>query len=93
MNIKGQPYFAQEFVEGGSLADWLKTHRMSPAEAAAFVETLARAMFAAHAQGIIHRDLKPANILLGEPSDVSPVDFTPRSPTSAWPSGWTRPKT
>ena len=30
----------------------------------AFIETLARAMHAAHQQQVIHRDLKPANILL-----------------------------
>ncbi len=73
----GQPYFAQEFIDGGSLADWLKKGRMSTAEAAAFIETLARAMHTAHAQGIIHRDLKPANVLLTSPGRES-GEFTPK---------------
>src|SRR5262245_3736535 len=60
------PYFAQEYVDGGSLAARLKGTPQPPREAARFVETLARAVDYAHGQGIVHRDLKPANILLQE---------------------------
>jgi eukaryotic-like serine/threonine-protein kinase len=67
----GQPFCALEFVEGGSLARNLNGTPQPPRLAAQLVETLARAIHAAHQAGIIHRDLKPANVLLT-------VDGTPK---------------
>ncbi len=61
---EGRPYLALEWVEGGSLADRLNGTPWPPDEAAALVETLARAINVAHGEGVVHRDLKPANILL-----------------------------
>jgi serine/threonine protein kinase/WD40 repeat protein len=60
----GCPYFVEEFVEGGNLAECLAGKPQSPADAAWFIEVLARAVHYAHERGILHRDLKPANILL-----------------------------
>jgi serine/threonine protein kinase len=60
----GRPYFVLEFVAGGSLAQHLQGKPPQVRPAAQLVETLARAVHAAHTHGIIHRDLKPANILL-----------------------------
>jgi tetratricopeptide (TPR) repeat protein/tRNA A-37 threonylcarbamoyl transferase component Bud32 len=60
----GCPYIAMEFVEGGTLHDLLDGRPAAPRAAAELVETLARAMHAAHLRGIVHRDLKPANILM-----------------------------
>ena len=64
----GNPYFAMEFLDGGSLAGLLQSRgKLPPAEAAALVEKCARGVQAAHDLGIVHRDLKPANILLQKP--------------------------
>jgi serine/threonine protein kinase len=60
----GRPYFALEFVAGGSLVQYLHGKPQPIRPAAQLVETLARAVHSAHASGVVHRDLKPANILL-----------------------------
>ena len=71
----GRPYFALEFCSGGSLDGKLKGEPMKPAEAAALVEKLARAMQEAHTAGVAHRDLKPANVLLGADGTPKVTDF------------------
>jgi serine/threonine-protein kinase len=60
----GLPYFSLEFCPGGSLAQKLAGTPLPPKQAAGMVETISRAMHAAHLKGILHRDLKPANVLL-----------------------------
>jgi tRNA A-37 threonylcarbamoyl transferase component Bud32 len=71
----GLPFFSLEFCPGGSLDKKLAGTPMSPREAAALVETLARAMQVAHEKGVIHRDLKPANVLLAEDGTPKVTDF------------------
>ena len=65
-SYEGRPFLALEWVEGGSLANRLDGKPWPPGEAAALVETLARAIHVAHGEGVVHRDLKPANILLAD---------------------------
>ncbi|MCM2371304.1 serine/threonine-protein kinase [Aporhodopirellula aestuarii] len=62
----GTPYIAAEYIEGPSLAQWmrLRTRPVDIMEAASLIESLADAMQYAHELGILHRDLKPGNILL-----------------------------
>ncbi|HUR55757.1 MAG TPA: serine/threonine-protein kinase, partial [Gemmataceae bacterium] len=67
----GRPYFAMEFVPGGSLADRLRAKegeppppRLTPVEVATLLAAVARGVHAAHEADIVHRDLKPANILI-----------------------------
>ena len=61
---QGHPYFALEFLDGGSLDRVLAKGPLLPPDAARLVAQLADAMHAAHQAGIVHRDLKPANVLL-----------------------------
>jgi serine/threonine protein kinase/tetratricopeptide (TPR) repeat protein len=81
---QGRPFFALEYMAGGSLAGRLAGRPAPVRPAAALVEVLARAVHAAHERGIIHRDLKPANILLGkssvEGSASSTASLTPPAP-------------
>src|SRR5262245_180400 len=74
---EGKPFFSLEYIEGGSLDRHLNGTPLPPREAAALVETLARAVQAAHEAGIVHRDLKPANILLASPVALAPGVATP----------------
>src|SRR5262245_7486033 len=65
----GRPYFAMEYVDGGTLAGRLAGRPQPPRDAARLAETLALAVHAAHQRGIVHRDLKPANMLIHKTED------------------------
>jgi WD40 repeat protein/tetratricopeptide (TPR) repeat protein len=71
----GQPYFALEYVEGGSLTAKLAGTPLPVREAAGLVATLARAMHYAHLRGVVHRDLTPNNILLTADGTPKVTDF------------------
>jgi serine/threonine protein kinase len=71
--LDGHPYFIFEYVGGSTLQKRLEGRPQPPRAAAELVETLARAVHAAHLRGIVHRDLKPANILL-EPPPMGAAD-------------------
>jgi WD40 repeat protein/tRNA A-37 threonylcarbamoyl transferase component Bud32 len=71
----GKPFFALEFCAGGSLEKKLGGTPLPPGEAARLIETLARAMQAAHEAKVLHRDLKPANVLLTEAGIPKITDF------------------
>jgi WD40 repeat protein/serine/threonine protein kinase len=86
---QGLPFFAMEYVGGGSLAVRLAEGPLPPRQAAELVAVLARAVQAAHDRKIIHRDLKPANVLLSGAGSVSDGS----SSSVAYASGsWGTPK-
>jgi serine/threonine-protein kinase len=71
----GRAFIAMELVEGGSLADHIKTQKRPAIESARILRDLARAVAYAHQRGVIHRDLKPANVLVSTDGTPKIADF------------------
>ncbi|MBI5244257.1 MAG: protein kinase [Elusimicrobia bacterium] len=74
--IGGLPRIFIEYMEGGSLADWLKSRKVQDAKTAldAAIQ-IARAMEHAHSRGLVHRDLKPGNCLMTPGGTLKVTDF------------------
>jgi WD40 repeat protein/predicted Ser/Thr protein kinase len=69
-------YIVSEFIEGTSLAEWLRhQQRITAREAAALCQKLAAALDHAHAAGVVHRDLKPGNVLMDPGGEPHIADF------------------
>jgi serine/threonine protein kinase len=71
----GQHYFSMGFVEGQSLAQYIKNGPIAPRQAAEILKHIADAIAYAHEQGVIHRDLKPANVLMDAKGEPRVTDF------------------
>ncbi len=74
---EGVHYLVQEWVEGMTLAEKLRSTGLTVGETVDVAIGLAGALEATHTLGIIHRDIKPANIILadGRFDRVKLVDF------------------
>ena len=74
-HAESQVFIAMEYVEGGSLADWLAKGPHPWREVVERFVQAARGLAAAHAAGIVHRDFKPENALVHEDGRVRVADF------------------
>jgi serine/threonine protein kinase len=69
-------FLVMEFVEGGSLRDFLTARgRVPVGEALRLLEDMAAGLAHAHTQGVCHRDLKPSNVLVSADGSAKLVDF------------------
>ncbi len=74
----GRPFIVSQYVEGGSVADLLKSadkHRLSFDQVIRIGSQICQALVHCHSQGIIHRDLKPGNVWLSQDGTAKLGDF------------------
>ncbi len=70
------PYYVMEYVENGSLEDYLGEYgALATGEAVEIFRDVVRGLLHAHGKGVLHCDLKPANILLDQDNKPRLADF------------------
>ncbi len=75
-NIGGVPHLFIEFVNGGTLDEWIRAGRCRDFRTAlSLAVQFCNGMEYTHAKGIIHRDIKPQNILLSKTGILKITDF------------------
>ena len=72
--VDGRQYLVTEFVDGGTLKDWVQEHRTWK-EIVELLTGVADGLAAAHAAHMLHRDIKPANILVAKNGYAKLADF------------------
>lgn len=73
--IDEQVFIAMEYLDGGTLKNWLEAGERSWPEIQALMVSAGGGLAAAHARGLVHRDFKPDNVLLGKDGRVRVADF------------------
>lgn len=73
----GQPYLVMNYVDGYSLAHYLKLRKSAIDERTVVkvIYAAASALAVAHDAGIVHRDLKPANLLISKKGQLKITDL------------------
>jgi serine/threonine protein kinase/serine/threonine protein phosphatase PrpC len=69
-------YVATEYVDGQSLAQWMRDHPRPELETVRqIVEQLARGLLAFHRQDMLHQDLRPENVMIDRAGTAKIIDF------------------
>jgi tetratricopeptide (TPR) repeat protein len=80
--LGGIPRVFAEYVQGGSLADWIRQRRLYEGGPERALERIldvtiqfARGLHFAHEQGLVHQDIKPANVMMTQNGVAKVTDF------------------
>lgn len=71
----GTSYYVMKYLDGGSLADRIKSGPMPEKEALDIIKNVAEALNVVHSNGLLHLDVKPANILFDNQGRSVLIDF------------------
>ena len=71
----GTAYYVMEYLEGGSLADKVKSGALRESDALRYIRQVASALDFIHGKQMMHLDVKPANILLDGEGNAVLIDF------------------
>ncbi|MCI0417350.1 serine/threonine protein kinase [bacterium] len=76
------PRIFAEYIDGGSLADWIRSERLyeggnekALARILDFMIQFVLGLHYAHEKGLIHQDVKPANVMIAVDGTVKVTDF------------------
>ncbi len=69
------PYFVMEYVENGSLGNFLARGQLSVNDSVRIIREICNALIDAHGAGVLHCDLKPDNVLLDGQMHARLCDF------------------
>ena len=73
--FEGRQYLVTEFVDGGTLKNWVQRQPRSWEDVAQLLTGVADGLATAHQAGILHRDIKPDNILVTASGYAKLADF------------------
>ena len=80
--LGGIPRIFAEYVEGGSLADWIRSRKLYEGGKQRALERIldvaiqcAWGLHFAHEQGLVHQDVKPSNMMMTDKGLVKVTDF------------------
>jgi len=74
-SFEGQVFLAMEFVEGGTLTEWLRAEPRHWRQVRKVFLQAGEGLAAAHEAGLVHRDFKPDNVLIHADGRAVVTDF------------------
>jgi len=75
LTMEGRPYLVMMYYPKASLAERVRTERLSVAEVLRIGIQIGSAVETAHRAGLLHRDIKPANVLTNQYGTPGLTDF------------------